>query len=150
VSEPPRKPVAFLLTPFSPEAAGGERRSVYREAQAAIAAAAAAAGLELRRADSIFKAGVIVEQIRDEIARADLVIAVCTGRNANVFYELGMAEALGHTPILVAASARHLPFDKAHCRCHMYGTKRENTKNLARRLERAIRETLADVAAQQA
>jgi hypothetical protein len=135
---------AFLLTPFSPEAAGGERRATFRAVQAAIAAAAAAAGVELRRADSIFKAGVVVDQIRDEIAQADLIVAVCTGRNPNVFYELGIAEALGHTPILVAASARELPFDKAHCRCHMYGTKRENLKNLPRRLERALRETLAE------
>jgi hypothetical protein len=138
---------AFLLTPFSPAAAGGEQRATFRGVQAAIRQAAAAAGVELRRADSIFKAGVVVDQIRDEIARADLVIAVCTGRNANVFYELGIAEALGHTPILIAASARELPFDKAHCRCHMYGTKRNNLANLPRRLERAIRETLAEVAA---
>jgi len=70
------------------------------------------------------------------------VIAICTGKNANVFYELGLAEAAGHRPILVAPDARHLPFDKAHCRCHMYGGKRLTTKNLRARLVKAITETL--------
>ena len=78
------------------------------------------------------------------MADADLIIAVCTGTNANVFYELGMAEAMGHEPILVAPDARHLPFDKAHCRCHMYGGKRLTTSNLRARLVTAIAETLAE------
>ena len=65
------------------------------------------------------------------------------GTNANVFYELGMAEAMGHHPILIAPDARHLPFDKAHCRCHLYGGKRLTTRNLRRRLVKAVEETLA-------
>ncbi len=134
---------AFLLTPFSAKAAGGEKPATYRAVQAAIREAAAQTGVELRRADSIFRAGVIVEQVREAIERADLIIAVCTGKNANVFYELGLAEALGHEPILVAPDASHLPFDKAHCRCHMYGSKRATPKNLAARLAKAIEETLA-------
>jgi len=136
-------PTAFLLTPFSAKAAGGEKPAVYRAVQAAVRGAAADAGVELRRADSIFRSGVIVDQIREELSAADLAIAVCTGRNANVFYELGMAEALGHRPILVAPTASHLPFDKAHWRCHMYGGKRLTVKNLRDRLRRAILETLA-------
>jgi hypothetical protein len=140
----PTMPTAFLLTPFSAKAAGGEKPAVYRGVQKAIRQAAAQAGVELRRADSIFKAGVIVDQVREAIAEADVVIAVCTGKNANVFYELGLAEALGHTPILIAPDAGHLPFDKAHCRCHMYGLKRQTVADLPARLARAITETLAD------
>ncbi len=64
--------------------------------------------------------------------------------SASVFYELGMAEAMGQQPILVAPDARHLPFDKAHCRCHMYGGKRLTTRNLRTRLVKAIVETPAD------
>jgi hypothetical protein len=137
-------PVAFLLTPFSPAAAGGERPKVFREAQRAIEQAAELAGVQLRRADSIFKGGVIIDQVREAIAQADVIVAVCTGKNPNVFYELGLAEAVGHTPILVAPNARHLPFDKAHCRCHMYGLKKLTTANLAPRLEQAIAETLVE------
>ena len=140
----PPLPVAFLLTPFSARAAGGERPKVFRCVQQAIEQAASLAGVRLLRADSIFKGGVIIDQVREAIARADVVIAVCTGKNPNVFYELGLAEAMGHTPILVAPTARHLPFDKAHCRCHMYGHKRLTPDNLAVRLQRAISETLAE------
>ena len=136
-------PTAFLLTPFGAKAAGGEKPATYRAVQRAVRAACADAGVELRRADSIFRSGVIVEQIREALTDADLVIAVCTGKNANVFYELGMAESLGHAPILVAPDATHLPFDKAHWRCHMYGGKRLTTRNLRPRLARAIAETLA-------
>ena len=68
--------------------------------QRAVRDACREAGVELRRADNIFRSGVIVDQIREAMADADLVIAVCTGTNANVFYELGMAEAMGHQPIL--------------------------------------------------
>ena len=89
-------PTAFLLTPFGAKAAGGEKPATYRAVQRAVRAACADAGVELRRADSIFSSGVVVDQIREAIADADLVIAVCTGKNANVFYELGMAEAMGH------------------------------------------------------
>lgn len=134
---------AFLLTPFSAKAAGDEKPATYRAVQRAVRDACREAGVELRRADSIFRSGVVIDQIREAIADADLVIAVCAGTNANVFYELGMAEAMGRHPILTAPDARHLPFDKAHCRCHMYGGKRLTTRNLRTRLVKAVEETLA-------
>jgi hypothetical protein len=137
-------PTAFLLTPFNAAAAGDEKPATYRAVQRAVRNACKDAGVELRRADSIFRSGVIVEQVREAIAEADLVIAVCTGKNANVFYELGLSEAMGHRPILVAPDARHVPFDKAHCCCQMYGGKRLTTKNLRARLVKAIEEMLAD------
>jgi hypothetical protein len=76
---------AFLLTPFSARAAGDEKPATYRAVQRAVRDACREAGVELRRADSIFRSGVIVDQIREAIADADLIIAVCTGTNANVF-----------------------------------------------------------------
>jgi hypothetical protein len=139
-----RMPIAFLLTPFSAKAAGDEKPATYRAVQRAVRDACREAGVELRRADSIFRSGVVVDQIREAMADADLIIAVCTGTNANVFCELGMAEAMGHRPILIAPDARHLPFDKAHCRCHMYGGKRLTTRNLQARLIKAMDETLAE------
>jgi len=73
-----------------------------------------------RRADDIFEAGIIIEQIRrSEMFGADAVIAVCTVRNANVFYELGLADQI-HKPILVAAEAQDLPFDVTHFRAQLY------------------------------
>lgn len=108
----------------------------------AIDEAAKAAGVELIRADDIFAGGVIIDQIESAISRADVIIAVCTGKNPNVFFELGLAEAVGHKPILLAPSAKHLPFDQGHWRCQMYG--RGRLDDLAARLERAIKETAAE------
>lgn len=76
--------------------------------------------MKLRRADDIFAAGIIIDQIREAIEHADVVVAVCTGRNPNVFYELGLTHEKGHHPILIAASSADLPFDIAHRRAHLY------------------------------
>jgi hypothetical protein len=101
----------FLITPFSSETAGGEDPATFARVQEAIGTAANETGLDLRRADDIFAAGVVIQQVRGEIEQADLILAVCTGRNANVFFELGLAEAAGKPQILVAASKADLPFD---------------------------------------
>lgn len=134
-------PTAFYITPFSAETAGNEDPDVFETVQRSISEGALAAGVELKRADDIFRAGVIIEQVRAEIEGADVVIALCTGRNPNVMYELGLAEAVHHRPILVARSADDLPFDIHHWRSQMYGEP-ETTDDLAQRVELAIRETL--------
>jgi hypothetical protein len=87
----------------------------------AVVEAGNRAGVTIERADDIFAPGVIVDQIRSRIEAADAVVAVCTGRNANVFYELGIADAIGHRTILIAESATDLPFDVQHYRAHIYG-----------------------------
>lgn len=45
-------------------------------------------GFECIRGDEIPSYGPIPEQIKRELAEADLVIADLSGRNPNVFYEL--------------------------------------------------------------
>src|SRR5205807_5884923 len=47
-----------------------------------------------RRADELFGGHEIMEGVLQEIARAEVVIADLTGRNPNVFYELGIAHML--------------------------------------------------------
>lgn len=105
------RPKAFLLMPFS-----GELDWLHSE----IIAAGEDAGIEVERADNVFTPGVVIEQIKERIAAASAIVAVCTGRNANVFYELGIAEAR-HKPILVAEQASDLPFDVQHFRTQFYG-----------------------------
>lgn len=132
----------FLLTPFSAEAAGAEDPGAFQAVLSSIETAAQAAGGSLMRADDIFASGVVLDQICGAIGEADAIVAVCTGRNANVFYELGLAAQAGHEPILIARSPRDLPFDVQHYRCQMYGGEGE-LESLAGRVESAIRETLA-------
>jgi hypothetical protein len=60
-------------------------------------------GVSCERGDDTILTRPILEKIAAYIKKADIVIADCTGRNANVFYELGMAHALEKPVILITA-----------------------------------------------
>ena len=77
-------------------------------------------GHTLTRGDESHAPGVIVQSIFQSILDADLVLADMTRRNANVFYELGIAHSYGKQVILVAQSTNDLPFDVRHMRCIRY------------------------------
>jgi hypothetical protein len=125
---------AFLIMPFDPDL--DWLHEVIREAGNAV-------DVQIQRADDIFAAGVIIDQVKEGIASADAVIAVCTGRNANVFYELGIAERF-HQPILVASSLEDLPFDVQHYRALLYGSEAagQDRDSLAGRVSYALVATI--------
>ena len=50
-------------------------------------------GLQVERGDAEILTRPLMDKIRDQILKADLVIGDVTGGNPNVFYELGMAHA---------------------------------------------------------
>jgi hypothetical protein len=58
-------------------------------------------GASCRRGDAKILTVPLLDKIRQEIQEADVVIADCTGRNANVFYELGMAHMLNKLVLLI-------------------------------------------------
>lgn len=125
---------AFLIMPFESEL--DWLHQLLLEAGAAV-------DVEIQRADDIFAAGVIIDQVKERIASADAVLAVCTGRNANVFYELGIAERF-HQPILVAAGLEDLPFDVQHYRALLYGQEKpgQDVATLAQRVSQALVATI--------
>lgn len=135
---PARDPTAalnvFVLMPFD-----AEHDWLYQ----VVKEACSATGANAVRADDVFAAGIVIEQVKERIAQADAVIAVCTGKNANVFYELGIAEAT-HQPILVAESKDDLSFDVAHFRAQLYGGNESanSRETLQDRIERAVTETI--------
>jgi hypothetical protein len=102
---------AFLIMPFDAR---------FDWIRGEIEAAGEGTGYKVERGDDIFSPGTVLEQVEDRIATADAVIAVCTGKNPNVFYELGLARPY-HDAILVAESKEDLPFDVAHLRAILYG-----------------------------
>lgn len=55
--------------------------------------------------------GNIIENILDELNRADIVIGDLTDRNPNVYYELGVRHALRDSTILIAQKLDDIPFD---------------------------------------
>jgi len=79
------------------------------------------AGLKPVRADaSIFGAGKIMDQIWTGINAAKVLVAEMTTKNANVFYELGLAHALQKPVVLVSSNENDVPFDLKHIRVIYY------------------------------
>jgi hypothetical protein len=77
-------------------------------------------GLTVARADDFFAASAVISDIWNSIYAAKVIIADCTGRNPNVFYEIGIAHTLGKSVVLVARSAEDIPFDVQHLRALIY------------------------------
>lgn len=67
--------------------------------------------LQCIRADDIKKSGAIMKQVIEYLYSASVVIADLTGRNANVFYELGIRHTFEKRSILIAQNADDSPFD---------------------------------------
>lgn len=109
------KPFAFVLMPFD-EAF----EDVYK---LGIKPACQAAGAYCERVDEQIFDERILDRIYNQIAKADIVIADMTGRNPNVFYEVGYAHALGKLTILLTKNADDIPFDLKHFPHIVYGAK---------------------------
>jgi nucleoside 2-deoxyribosyltransferase len=60
-------------------------------------------GTSCERGDSKILTIQILDKISGYIKQADIVIADCTGRNPNVFYEIGMAHALTKPVVLITS-----------------------------------------------
>ncbi|HEV7509964.1 MAG TPA: hypothetical protein VGS07_34145 [Thermoanaerobaculia bacterium] len=73
-----------------------------------ILPAAEALGWECSRADTDVSQGFLVSHIYKEISESDVIIGEMTGQNPNVFYEIGVAHALGKPTLLLARSGEDL------------------------------------------
>jgi len=99
----PKEELCFVIMPFE------EKMSeLYFDG---IKPAVEAMGLKCVRADEVDATGNIVRRIVEYIAKARVIIAVLTGRNPNVFYELGTAHTLGNNTIVLAQHIEEVPFD---------------------------------------
>ena len=72
------------------------------------------------RADELFTTGSVVEQIWEQIEKVKLLLADLLGKNANVFYQLGLAHAARKPVIFTAALVDDVPFDLRHLRVIIY------------------------------
>lgn len=97
--------------------------------------AAQAAGLRCRRADDIWENPAIIQDVVSLIDRSRVVICDCTGRNPNVFYEIGIAHTLGRDVILITQSESDIPFDLRHLRYVKYLNNGEGLSSLRSQLE---------------
>lgn len=71
-------------------------------------------GLNIRRADEIFSPRPFMEKVWDGICAAQLIIADCTEKNPNVFYEIGIAHTAGKKVVLITRSDKDIPSDIKH------------------------------------
>ena len=87
----------------------------------AIRPAIELSGYVAERYDDIPRTGAILDEIFRGIEGADLVVALVTDKNPHVFFELGIAVALGRRCILLARSADDVPCFLAHLPCVLHG-----------------------------
>jgi hypothetical protein len=71
--------------------------------------------LRVERGDHRILTTPLLEKVRGDIQRADVIIGDITGRNPNVFYELGIADVSGKPVILITQDASEdVPTDVKH------------------------------------
>jgi hypothetical protein len=71
-------------------------------------------GVKIRRADEIFLPKPFMEKVWDGICGAQLILADCTEKNPNVFYEIGVAHTVGKKVVLITRSEKDIPSDIKH------------------------------------
>src|SRR5258708_27373272 len=128
------KPFIFVLMPFDPSC-----EDTYRFG---IKGAAEAVGAYAERVDEQMYDEAILDRMFNQINKADVIVAGMTGRNPNVFYEVGYAHALGKLVLLLTQEASDIPFDLKHRPHIVYAKRIETLKNeLTDRLRWAIGES---------
>ena len=107
-----RRVDVFVLMPFT-----AAMEPVYNDH---VKKVCGAVGVSVARADDFFSTNEVIADIWTAISQSRIVIADCSGRNPNVFYELGIAHTLGKPVILTTQSEQDIPFDIRHRRYLAY------------------------------
>ncbi len=94
--------------------------------------------LRCRRADDIWENPTVIQDVVSLIDKSRIVICDCSGRNANVFYEAGIAHTLGREVILITQAESDIPFDLRHLRYVLYLNNGKGLRDLKSKLEQRI------------
>jgi hypothetical protein len=104
-----------------------------------------AAGLRARRADSIFSSTSIMSDIWRGMRKAAVILADVTGKNSNVFYELGLAHASRKPVVIITGNLDDVPFDLKGLRVIEYNKDDENWGSVLKdRITSSLRATLTE------
>jgi hypothetical protein len=101
-------PFIFVVMPFGPDWSANVNDAIKL---ACSDLSTVFTGLAVQRADEITEPGRITDQITSAIERADVVVADITGSNPNVLFELGYADALRKSIIVLNQHVEATPFD---------------------------------------
>lgn len=122
--------LCFVLMPFAQEL-----KPVYEDH---VRPVIEKAGLQCERADEIRGATVITRDIWERVNRARFLVADLTRQNPNVFYELGLAHAIGKDVILLSQSMDFVPFDLKSNRIIVYEYTPRGVKKLEEELAKTV------------
>lgn len=124
----------FVIMPFTQEWSKDVWEQVIRPSVQEI-------GMTPIRADDLYGQN-IMEDVWQSILKAAIIICDTTGRNPNVFYELGIAHTLGKKVLLLTQSIDDIPFDLQAYRHIEYKVTISGGNELKETIKRHIRETL--------
>lgn len=130
----PDSNLCFVLMPFAEH-----MTAVYHDH---IRPVVASKGLSPLRADEVHGTNTITRDIWEKVNRARFIVADLTGQNPNVFYEVGLAHALGKEVILLTQSMEDVPFDLKSLRCIVYSFTPRGMQDMERRLRATITEIM--------
>lgn len=122
--------LCFVLMPFKPPF-----DRIYQEH---IKPTVETMGFACKRADDIFSPNPIIEDIWTHILKSKVIIADVTGRNPNVFYEIGIAHTVGRSVIIITQDERDVPFDIAQYRYFLYSDNQEGWERLRKSITIAL------------
>ena len=105
----------------------------------AIQAAADDAGGISERADNVWDHSTIIQDIYSLIYRSAVVVCDFSGKNANVFYEAGIAHSLGRDVIPIVQHVGDIPFDLQGHRAIIYLNNAEGREQLGKQLKARIK-----------
>lgn len=123
----------FVMMPFSTALT-----PIYRDVLCGVARDL---NLSISRADELFGSRSIMSDIWSLIIGCGVTVADLTDKNPNVFYELGIAHAVGKHVILIAQSLDDVPFDLRHMRTVIY----ENTGSGLASLSTVLKKHISSV-----
>ena len=124
----------FVAMPFAPELT-----PVWADH---IRAVTHSLDLVAARGDDFFTAHSIMSDVWTALTTARVVIADCTGRNPNVFYEIGVAHTIGKPVILITQNGDDVPFDLRHIRYINYAYTPPGMKEFEGTLADTLKTTL--------
>ena len=125
----------FVLMPFK-----ADMLPVYEDH---IKPTCASIGLKVRRADDFFTAHSVVQDVWKAIVSARLIVADCTDRNPNVFYEIGLAHTIGKPTILLTQKSEDIPFDLRHLRYIAYQLTPRGMKEFETKFKETVQNVLS-------
>lgn len=131
--------LCFVLMPF-------ERKLTEIYERYVKTVVAGQCGLVCERADDLNKPNVVMKDVWERINRARVIVADLTRHNANVFYELGLAHAIGKQVVLIAQRERGkralLPFDVSGVRTIVYDDTPSGYEKLSETLVRFVKDAV--------